>query len=137
MTDYRKENKYILSFSDKFCIDFDIDKDNFVLSVKRYIKDFYLTSRPQMYSLNMLDYIIRFHKIDMEDNNKSSQKWKRIIVFFLLNTPQWINTIYPAFAFKTQEEKIYNKKLKEVDFVKSLRLKLEKYNIHNENNIEI
>ncbi len=90
-----------------------------------------------MYSVNMWDYIIRFHKIDLEENNKSSQKSKRVIVFFLLNTPEWINTIYPAFAFSTQEEKIYNKKLKETTFVKSLRLKLEKYNKNNENNIEI
>ena len=90
-----------------------------------------------MYSVNMWNYIIKFHKIDVEDNNKSPQKAKRAIVFFLLNTPEWINTIYPAFAFQTQQEKIYNKKLREKDFVKNLRLKLEKYNKNNENNIEL
>jgi hypothetical protein len=90
-----------------------------------------------MYSIRVWGSIIRFHKIGINQNNKSPQKWKRVIAFFLLNTPKWINTIYPAFVFSTQKEKVYNSKLKNPEFVKSLRLKLEKYNFSNENNIEL
>ena len=138
MVDYRIENKYILNFSLKFLADFEIEKDSLIFWIKKYITDFYLTSRPQFYSVNIWNSIIKFHKIDIEENNKSAQKAKRVIVFFLLNTPDGINTIYPAFSFSTQEEKIYNSKLKTPDFAKSLRLKLEKYNsINNEYKIEL
>jgi len=137
MVDYRNENKYILSFSNKFLKDFSINKIDFINWAKRYVNDFYLRNRPQMYSIKIWNIIIRFHKIDIVWNNKSTQKWNRIIVFFMLNNPKWVNTIYPAFSFSTQEEKIYNQKLKNIDFVKSLRNKLEKYNNKNENNIEV
>lgn len=137
MVDFRKENKYFLSFSEKFLNDFEIEKETFINSIRKYIFDFYLNFKPQYYSVNIWNNIIKFHKVDMEENNKSKQKSKRIIIFILLNTPNWKNTIYPAFAFSTQEEKIYNKKLKSSDFVKTLRLKLEKYNINNENIIEL
>jgi hypothetical protein len=90
-----------------------------------------------MYSVRVWVDIIRFHKIDIEQNNKSSQKSKRVIVFFLMNNPSWNNTIFPAFSFSTQEEKTYNSKLKTQSFVKSLRVKLEKYNSFNENMIEL
>lgn len=137
MVDFRKENEYFLSFSNKFLEDFWINKENFIYWVKKYINDFYLTSRPQYYSVNIWKDIIKFHKVDVEDNNKSGQKAKRIIIFILLNTPEWKNTIYPAFAFSTQEEKVYNQKLKTPNFVKTLRLKLEKYNINNENLVKL
>jgi hypothetical protein len=127
----------LLSFSDKFLKDFDLEKESFVFWVKKYINDFYILNKPQLYSIKIWNNNIRFHKIDIESNNQSWKKSKRAIVFFLLNSPDWINTIYPAFAFSTQEEKIYNSKLKNPDFVKSLRLKLEKYNALNENNIEL
>lgn len=133
--DYRFTNNYILSFSDKFIKDFEIEKQHLIEWVKKYITDFYLTWKPQFYSVKVWESIIKFHKIDIKDNNKSSQTWRRVIVFFLLNTPQWINTIYPAFSFSTQEEKVYNSKLKTPNFVKSLRLKLEKYN--SSENIEV
>jgi len=136
MIDYRKENKYIISFSNKFLLDFCLDKENFIKWIKKYVNSFYLKNKPQMYSLKIWDFIIRFHKIDIAWNNKGVQKWNRVIVFFVINNPNWFNTIYPAFAFSTQKEKIYNQKLKTIEFVKSLRLKLEKYNIQNENNIE-
>ncbi len=138
MVDYRIVNKYILSFSDKFLKDFELEKKSFIFWVQKYITDYYLVSKPQYYSVNIWNTIIKFHKIDIEENNKSSQKAKRVIVFFLLNSPEWINTIYPAFSFSTQEEKVYNSKLKNPEFVKKLRLKLEKYNsINNENIVEL
>lgn len=137
MGDYRFDNKYVLSFSNKFLSDFDLDKSLFIEGVRTYVRDFYLTNRPQMYSVNIGDTTIRFHKIDLQENNKSSQKWKRAIMFFVLNSPSGINTLYPAFVFPTQEEKIYNQKLKTAEFTKSLRLKLEKYNSANEYNIEL
>lgn len=137
MVDYRVENKFLLSFSNKFLKDFDLEKEYFVFWVKRYINDFYLINKPQLYSIKIWSNIIRFHKVDLETNNQSSKKSKRVIVFLFLNHPDWYNTIYPAFAFSTQEEKIYNSKLKNPDFIKSLRLKFEKYNTSNENNIEL
>lgn len=138
MVDYRIVNKYILSFTDKFLNDFELEKESFIYWIKKYITDFYLTSRPQFYSVKVGNDIIKFHKVDITENNQSSQKAKRVIVFFLLNTPEWINTIYPAFSFSNQEEKTYNSKLKTSDFVKTLRWKLEKYNsTKNENNIEL
>lgn len=138
MVDYRISNKYILSFSNKFVSDFELEKESLIFWVRKYIKDFYLTNKPQLYSMKVWNNIIRFHKIDVEENNQSSKKAKRVIVFFLINTPEGINTIYPAFSFSTQEEKVYNSKLKTPEFVKTLRLKLEKYNnINNENLIEL
>jgi hypothetical protein len=49
--------------------------------------------------------------------------------------PEGKNTLYPAFAFSTQEEKTYNSKIRTPEFVKSLRQKLEKYNKNNEHNV--
>jgi len=97
MVDYRYENKYILSFSNKFLKDFRVNKIDFIDWVKRYINDFYLKNRPQMYSIKVWEVIIRFHKIDVVENNKSNQRWNRIIVFFMLNNPDGINTIYLIF----------------------------------------
>jgi len=34
MVDYRNENKYVLSFSNKFLKDFDVNKNNFINWVK-------------------------------------------------------------------------------------------------------
>lgn len=137
MVDFRKDNKYFLSFSDKFLVDFELDRDIFLNSIRKYIFDFYLNFKPQFYSVKIWESIVKFHKVDAEENNKSKQKAKRIIIFIVLNSPDWKNTVFPAFAFSTQEEKIYNKKLKNAEFVKTLRKKLEKYNLNNENIIEL
>ena len=137
MVDYRFTNKYILSFSNKFIDDFNLEKESLIFWINKYLTDFYLMNKPQMYSIKVWNSVIRFHKIDIQNNNQSSQKDKRVLVFFLLNNPSWVNTIYPTFCFWTQEEKTYNSKLKTQNFVKFLRLKLELYNISNENNIEM
>lgn len=137
MINYKKDNKYLLSYSTKFIKDFNLNHINFIEWIKIYIKDFYLKNKPQMYSNKVYNWIVRFHKADIKDNNKSSKKAKRVIVFFILNEPNWINTIYPAFCFWTQEEKIYNIKLKSKNFVKELILKFQKYNKNNDNIIEI
>ena len=71
MTDYRLENQYILSFSDKFLKDFDLEEDSLVLGVEKYIQNYYLPNKPQLYSVKIGDAIIRFHKVDIESNNQS------------------------------------------------------------------
>lgn len=61
MVDYRIVNKYILSFTDKFLNDFELEKESFIYWIKKYITDFYLTSRPQFYSVKVGNDIIKFH----------------------------------------------------------------------------
>jgi hypothetical protein len=71
---------------------------------------------------------IIFHKIQIKDNNKSAKNSKRVLIFILINNPEGINTIFPVFAFKTQEEKKYTTQyMKSKNFVSKIIKQFWKY----------
>jgi hypothetical protein len=123
---HKTDNKYFVKIPQRFIEDFNIDWEKLFLSIQKYIISKYLQNKSKTFKVNIQDEnlsTIIFHKIELSENNKSSKKSKRVLIFILLNKPNWINTIVPVFSFSTQEEKKYTTKLLHTkDFIyKTLR----------------
>ncbi len=119
---FKIKNKFFVKIPKDFLDHYWLDENNLRNSIKDYIYNFYLNNKQKTFKvfINNSEKII-FHKIQVNDNNKSWKKAKRVLIFILLNNPEWINTIFPIFSFTTQEEKKYTTQyLKNKDFVKKL-----------------
>ena len=107
---FKFQNKYFVKIPKDFLSDFQIDGNELFNAIRKYIKYNYLQNKAKIYKVqinnNNLNTVI-FHKIEVSENNKSSKKSKRVLIFILLNKPEGINTIVPIFVFSTQEEKKY------------------------------
>lgn len=128
---YKFTNKYYLHIPKDFILEYNINWDFLFNSIEKYINHNYLQNKTKTFKVkldnNDFNNVI-FHKIELVDNNKSSKKWKRVLIFILLNKPNWINTIFPIFSFDTQEEKKYTTKLLHTkEFVYKLFRKFNKY----------
>jgi len=103
------ENKYYLKIPSIFLEKFWIDPYQLKLSVKDYIYNFYLKNKQKVIKTSLQSWEkINLHKIQVSDNNRSWKKSKRVLIIILINNPRnGINTVFPVFAFSTQEEKKY------------------------------
>ena len=103
---FKEKNEFFLKIPKDFLENFSIEEKILKNSIKDYIYNFYLNNRQKTFksSLSNWEKII-FHKIQIKDNNKSAKNSKRVLIFILINNPEWINTIFPIFSFTTQEEK--------------------------------
>jgi hypothetical protein len=119
---FKIKNKFFVKIPKDFLNKFWLEKNNLRNSIKDYIYNFYLQDKQKTFksSLSNWEKII-FHKIQVNENNQSSKKAKRVLIFILLNNPEGINTIFPIFSFTTQEEKKYTTQyMKNKTFVKKL-----------------
>ena len=119
---FKFKNRYFIKIPKDFLDNYKLDINNLKNSIKDYIYNFYLQNKQKTFksSLSNWEKII-FHKIQVNYNNKSSKKSNRVLIFILLNNPEWINTIFPIFSFTTQEEKKYTTQyMKSKDFANKL-----------------
>jgi len=128
---YKIQNKYFVKIPNEFLLDFKINGKDLFDSIEKYLKFNYLQNKSKTYKIkidnNVFNTVI-FHKIELSENNKSSKKSKRVLIFILLNKPDWINTIVPIFSFSTQEEKKYTTNfLHTKDFVYTILRNFWKY----------
>ena len=119
---FKLTNRYFVKIPKDFLDKFWLDEENLKNSIKNYIYNFYLQNKQKTFKVDLSNWEkIIFHKIQVSENNKSSKKSKRVLIFILLNNPRWINTIFPIFSFTTQEEKKYTTQyMKNKNFVKKL-----------------
>jgi len=128
---YKFINKYYLKIPKDFLLEYNINWEKLFNSIEKYISFNFLQNKSKTYKVKLNDNNFNkviFHKIELNNNNKSSKKWKRVLIFILLNQPNWINTIFPIFSFNTQEEKTYTTKaLHTKEFIYKIFRKFNKY----------